>query len=108
MSDAHSGILGGHYSVEKTFQKIRQKYYWPNITVDVKEFISKCETCQLNKPGTQKPYLYSTPDIPHTPNEKVSIDIMGPFEITNKENPRLPDAIYTSRTIDRQINSVNH
>jgi len=86
MSDAHSGILGGHYSVEKTLQKIRQKYNWPNITVDVKEFISKCETCQLNKPGTQKPYLYSTPDIPHAPNEKVSIDIMGPFEITNKGN----------------------
>jgi len=86
MLDAHSGILGGHYSVEKTLQKIRQKYNWPNITVDVKEFISKCETCQLNKPGTQKPYLYSTPDIPHAPNEKVSIDIMGSFEITNKGN----------------------
>jgi len=86
ISDAHSGILGGHYSVEKTLQKIRQKYNWPNITIDVKEFISKCETCQLNKPGTQKPYLYSTPDIPHAPNEKISIDIMGPFEITNKGN----------------------
>jgi len=86
ISDAHSGILGGHYSVEKTLQKIRQKYNWPNITIDVKEFISKCETCQLNKPGTQKPYFYSTPDIPHAPNEKISIDIMGPFEITNKGN----------------------
>lgn len=86
ISDAHSGILGGHYSVEKTLQKIRQKYNWPNITIDVKEFISKCETCQFNKPGTQKPYIYSTPDIPQAPNEKISIDIMGPFETTSRGN----------------------
>ncbi|XP_036149749.1 uncharacterized protein LOC118647910 [Monomorium pharaonis] len=86
ISDAHSGILGGHYSIEKTLQKIRQKYNWPNITVDVKEFIDKCELCQLNKPGTQKPYIYSSPDIPQTPNDKISIDIMGPFEITNRGN----------------------
>ncbi|XP_036142141.1 uncharacterized protein LOC118645372 [Monomorium pharaonis] len=86
ISDAHSGILGGHYSTEKTLQKIRQKYNWPNITVDVKEFIDKCELCQLNKPGTQKPYIYFSPDIPQTPNDKISIDIMGPFEITNRGN----------------------
>ena len=49
ISNAHSGILGGHYSVEKTLQRIRQKYNWQNITVDVKEFISKCESCQFNK-----------------------------------------------------------
>ena len=86
ISDAHSGILGGHYSVEKTLQKIRQKYNWPNITIDVKEFIDKCEKCQYNKPSAQKPYLYASPDIPRMPNEKISIDIMGPFEVTNKGN----------------------
>lgn len=86
ISDAHSGILGGHYSVEKTLQKIRQKYNWPNITIDVKEFIDKCEACQYNKPGTRKPYIYSSPDIPEMPNKKISIDIMGPFEISNRGN----------------------
>lgn len=86
ISDAHSGLLGGHYSVEKTLQKIRQKYNWPNITIDVKEFIDKCESCQFNKPGTKKPYIYSSPDIPKTPNEKISLDIMGPFESTNGGN----------------------
>ncbi|XP_020294887.1 uncharacterized protein LOC109860298 [Pseudomyrmex gracilis] len=86
IAEAHSGILRGHYSVEKTLQKIRQRYNWPNITVDVKEFIHKCETCQFNKPGTQKPYIYSSCDIPKAPNEKVSLDIMGSFEITNKGN----------------------
>jgi len=47
ISDAHSGILDGHYSVEKTLQRIRQKYNWQNIIVDVKEFIIKCESYQL-------------------------------------------------------------
>jgi len=47
ISDAHSGILDGHYSVEKTLQRIRQKYNWQNIIVDVKEFIIKCESYQF-------------------------------------------------------------
>lgn len=85
ISDAHFGILGGHYWVGKTL-RIRQRYNWPNITIDVKEFISKCESCQFNKPGTKKPYIYSSPDIPKIPDEKVSLDIMGSFEITNRDN----------------------
>jgi hypothetical protein len=104
ISDAHSGILGGHYSVEKTLQKIRQKYNWSNIIIDVKEFINKCETCQFNKPGTQKPYIYSL-DIPQAPSEKISIDIMHGSIRNNKQRksvhpcyPRLPDMIHPSGT----------
>jgi len=52
----------------------------------LKNSLVSAKHANINKPGTQKPYLYSTPDIPHTPNEKVSIDIMGPFEITSKGN----------------------
>jgi len=81
--------------------------------VDVKEFISKCKTCQPNKPGTQKPYLYSIPDIPHTPNKKISIDIMEPFEITNKGNRYIlviQDYLtrYIVEPLMRQINGVDH
>lgn len=45
------------------------------------EFINKYQSCQFNKSGTQKFYIYSSPDIPQTPNEKISIDIMELFEI---------------------------
>jgi len=51
ISDAHSGILSGHYSIEKTLQRIRQKY-----KINVKKFISKYESYQFNKLDTQKPY----------------------------------------------------
>jgi len=51
--------------------------------------------------------------MPHASNEKVSID-QGTFQ-NNKQrkliypyNPRLPDTTCTSRTINRQINGVNH
>ena len=31
-------------------------------------------------------YIYSSPDIPRAPNKKISIDIMGPFELTKSGN----------------------
>ena len=40
----------------------------------------------IQQTGTQKPYIYSSPDIPRAPNEKISIDVMRPFELTNREN----------------------
>jgi len=43
--------------------------------IDVKKFINKCETCQFNKLGTEKLYIYISlpPDILRASNEKISI-----------------------------------
>ena len=38
---AHDSIFGGHYAYDKTLQKIRKQYEWPNITRDVKKLCRK-------------------------------------------------------------------
>ena len=40
---------GGHIGVNKTAEKISSRYYWSNITCDVRQFTKTCHTCQMRK-----------------------------------------------------------
>jgi len=35
VTEAHSGSLGGHFGFNKTLEKLRQHYWWPNMKQDV-------------------------------------------------------------------------
>ncbi|KAI5756548.1 hypothetical protein M8J77_025839 [Diaphorina citri] len=38
-----------HRGIEETCRQIREKYYWPNITKYVQDYINHCEICQKTK-----------------------------------------------------------
>jgi hypothetical protein len=47
---------GGHLGRDKTLEKISSRFYWrPNMTDDVKDFVSKCERCQRTNDKFTKP-----------------------------------------------------
>ena len=47
IQEAHSGVVGGHFSVETTIKKILQAgIWWPPVNKDCKEMISQCDPCQ--------------------------------------------------------------
>ena len=39
--------LGGHMGVAKTMNRIQSRYFWPNMTLQVKEYIATCHNCQM-------------------------------------------------------------
>ena len=47
LSIAHETSLAGHLGVNKTYQKILNHFYWPNLKKDVAEFCKSCHTCQI-------------------------------------------------------------
>jgi hypothetical protein len=51
----HDDPIGGHYSVDKTIDLLKRKYYWPYLRRDVHAYIAKCAACQLNKIRQYKP-----------------------------------------------------
>ena len=72
----HDDPLGGHFGVEKTLDRVRERYYWHNFTVDTTEFIRTCDTCQRRtgpKP-TPRAMLESFPV--GGPFEMVAMDIL--------------------------------
>ena len=48
MSEFHKSPWAGHKRTWVTFEKPKEKYWWPNMYKDVLHFVSTCESCQLH------------------------------------------------------------
>lgn len=69
--EVHKGLCRDHMGAKSlAFKLIRQVYYWPTMFQDVKVYVKKCVTCQLNS------------SVPHQPPEELlSILSLIPFAI---------------------------
>ena len=75
----------GHMGVQKTFDSIRQKYYWPNLFKEVNKYVGECTICQTRSLQKVKQPLQET-DIPPYPMAKLSLDLSGPYPTTMSGN----------------------
>lgn len=79
--------LAGHFAVDRTVSKIKEKYYFPKMRRFVKMHITCCPECILIKTprGRQPGELYPiTPG--KRPFEVINIDHIGPFMKSTKGN----------------------
>ena len=44
MTEFHESAWAGHRGTWATFEKLKEKYWWPSIYKDVLHFVSTCET----------------------------------------------------------------
>lgn len=82
--DLHSSPLGGHFGLKKTIGKAIERYYWPNMGKEIKEYIESCDSCQrFGKPRK----IQLTESIPVIrPFYQIGIDFVGPLERTENGN----------------------
>jgi hypothetical protein len=75
---AHSALGSGHYGVKVTIDRVRKRYFWPNMLEGVSAFVLGCESCQLQNvspaPGRAPFQEY---EFPQTRGEMFSIDLVG-------------------------------
>ena len=45
----HSSTIGGHSGINRTYNRLKEKYFWENLKSDIQNRIKKCEDCQRNK-----------------------------------------------------------
>ncbi|KAI4473920.1 hypothetical protein M0804_015104 [Polistes exclamans] len=87
LAECHSSAIGGHKGVTKTYNRIRQKYHWPNMKKDIQEYIRNFEGCQLKKLvriKSKAPMILT--DTPGAAFDKIAMDIVGPLPETKKGN----------------------
>lgn len=70
----------GHFSVDKTLDKIQKDFWFPKMTKFIKKYVSSCLNCAYNKASTGKSSGYLHP-IPkgRTPFHTLHMDHLGPF-----------------------------
>jgi len=55
--------LSSHRGRDTTLHMLNQRYYWPSMTLDTKQYIKECNICQHVNPATLKvvPELHPIP-----------------------------------------------
>jgi len=77
---------GGHYGLVKTYLKVRERFYWPNLEKSIGKYIARCKSCQLNKPD-YAPSKGLLQNIPYQePFSLLGLDLLGPINETSRGN----------------------
>src|SRR5215471_3598566 len=79
----HDHPLSAHLAIKTTYEKIKERYYWPNMKKDIEDYVRSCDSCQRrNKPtGKHELHLIKIKE----PWYQIGIDIVGPLPITARK-----------------------
>jgi hypothetical protein len=80
----HDHETAAHFGKETTYDKVKNKYYWPTMKTDVEIYVKTCDQCQRRGKRTTKNELHSIKI--SRPFQRVGIDIVGPLPLTDKRN----------------------
>ena len=69
-------MSGGHLAYKHTFDKVRDRFWWPTLHRNVRTWCQDCQACQRRKTPHLRPKL-TTGDLPvDRPFQSVSIDLV--------------------------------
>lgn len=49
LTENHYSELAGHPGVTRTYHRIKERYYWKTMKLDIKDYVKRCSSCQINK-----------------------------------------------------------
>lgn len=80
LRECHDNPKATHLGIQKTVDRVMERYYWPGLTGDVKKYVRECKTCKMSKTVNVRPSgLAGKYRKAHNPWQMVSMDILGPF-----------------------------
>lgn len=90
ISSAHDPPNKAHGGIAKTLFRLRERFYWPYMPLDVKTFVNTCEKCQTAKSPNfiMKPPLHGC-FIAERPFQHIFIDFLGPYPSTKRRNTKM-------------------
>ena len=82
----HDDPLAGHLGVNKTYEKLRECYYWLKMFADVQFRCRSCTHCQMKKSPKQRQTAPILPIPAEGPCDHADVDCLGPFPVTHSGN----------------------
>ena len=81
---AHTHLLGAHLGVDKTRDRILDRFFWPGVKRNVEDYCRACPECQHTAPRpTVRNPLIPMPLI-EVPFDRLGLDIVGPLPKTSR------------------------
>ena len=72
--DMLNQIHSSHVGIGGCIRRGREILYWPGMSVEVRDFVSRCSTCQTCRPAQAREEL-NPHDLPSRPWEKIAADL---------------------------------
>ena len=80
----HKDQIGAHLGIDATYEKLKERYYWPKMYESVAQYIKSCDNCQRRgKPNRREELKLIKVGKPF---HRIGIDIKGPLPVTKKGN----------------------
>ncbi|XP_062538342.1 uncharacterized protein K02A2.6-like [Armigeres subalbatus] len=75
-----------HLGAEKTLAAVKERYFWPNMSSQVKKFCRSCLTCQTSKATNKNttPPMAEQKKIAQYPWQFLTMDYVGPLPTSGK------------------------
>ncbi|XP_055522976.1 uncharacterized protein LOC129717160 [Wyeomyia smithii] len=75
-----------HLGFEKTLNAVRERFYWPYMSSEVKRICQTCLTCQMSKASNQNttPPMANQKKIAQYPWQFLAMDYVGPLPTSGK------------------------
>ena len=95
-------MSAGHLGVQKTLGKIKQRFYWYQLSNDIKHWCRVCDICSLRKHTHRKAKAPMKQYNIGYPLERIAIDLMGPLPVVSATNARflLLVSCYVTKWLD--------
>ena len=82
----HEEITSGHLSFEKTYLRIKARYYWIGTYTEIQRWCTSCVDCATKKTPRSITKAPLQPIPVEGPFDRVAVDVLGPFPTSDKGN----------------------
>ena len=82
----HYGNNFYHQGIQRTYNNIKQHFYWKNMFEQIENQVSQCEHCKLKNAKQNKNEGLYHPIMKANPFEQICLDIVGPLPVTSRDN----------------------
>lgn len=79
LQELHTEETAGHLGVNKTLGRVKERFYWPGCTKDVKDWCRSCDLCASRERPTRTARASLQTYNVGAPLERVALDILGPL-----------------------------
>ena len=83
---AHDNVLSGHCGINRTRERVRTRWYWPQSFNDIARYVGSCPTCRQRKgalPNRKSPLQKQLIGVPF---QRIGMDVLDVHHISGRGN----------------------
>jgi hypothetical protein len=82
----HDDVMAGHLGLKRTLERARQRFFYPGMSKDIREYVRKCDVCASAKQAKPDNIAPLHQEQTFTKFGRIAMDFVGPFPTTKNGN----------------------